>query len=408
MSELPAQNTLTRVITESMQRTGTAIPPIPPLGTRTQPTIPIPVPFRTTMAPTVPAPAPTVPPVPVRPTVPRSIIIAVPRTIITQLPPTTITVTTIPRPITPRLVVPPPPVVPRPTVPPVVPPVVPRPTVPPVVSRPVVPPPLARSPLVPRVTQTVPPAATRSPGRMTEAEEEQMRMAIKASLEETMLPSPVRALPRNPILSPMTEEAEIEEAFIQEAIDASMRATREAQLATVHANQITAAPASPRRQQTRDIITEQNREYEEALRKDQEKVENARVAAEAATRATAAAEEATRKLQEARAAEEIKKATLQPPTLQHLGTLGPDVYTIRFKLPNDTTVMHSFHRNEPLSSVLQQLRFDLKHTGPLNLTVPPGKLVICSETEPIHACGFSTRIVINVDYAENTSPQTPM
>jgi hypothetical protein len=241
---------------------------------------------------------------------------------------------------------------------------------------------------------------------MTESEDEQMRAAIKASLEETTLPPPVRMPARNPILSPTTETEEIEEALIQAAIEASMRATNEAKLATLHANQIVPQPMlSPRRQQmaeTRDLRAEQDREYQEALRRDQEKSENARLAAEATARAAAAAEEATRKLQEAHTAEEAKKEALRPPILQNPIEVASaaDIYTVRFRLPTGATVTHSFHRNEPLSSVLQQLRFDLKYTGTLVLTIPPGKPVTCAETMTINECGFSNRIVINVDYVE--------
>lgn len=300
---------------------------------------------------------------------------------------------------------------------------VPRPFVPvPAVTRPPIPVPVVTRPSVPAPRQgipQVPPLATihqepipvlRSPGRMSPDEEEQMRLAIMASLEEQYEPiadaaTIVRSPPRgpNPLLSPIETDEEVEEAFLQEAIEASIRAAEEAKLATLHANRLTAPLTTEmqRLQADRALREQQNREYEETLRIDEERAENARRAAEAATRAAEAAEEATRKLAEAQMAEELRRTALQPPVLVYpLETADTgDIYLIRFKLPSGAVVNHSFHRDEPLSSILQQLRFDLKYFGDLILTIQQPRMVVtCSPVTPISNCGFGNRIMVLVTY----------
>ena len=305
------------------------------------------------------------------------------------------------------------------------------PIIPPLVTTTTTRPPLFNLPVSPRTTfqplQTVQLSprvqmSPRSPGKMTPEEEDQMRIAIMASLQETQIPiteAPViiRTPPRSPLMTPPEiyddDDDNTEDILMQEAIAASIEAAEQARLATFHANQIVASPASPRALspntarllEDRAVREQQDREYEEAVRLDLEKAENARRAVEAATRAAAAAEEATRKLQEAKIADEARREALQPPILKFPLEVADmkDIYLLRFKLPSGSTVNHSFHRDEPFSSLLQQIRFDLKHVGNLTFSIQETQQtrsnITCDPTTALSGCGISNRTVVFVEYA---------
>jgi hypothetical protein len=249
---------------------------------------------------------------------------------------------------------------------------------------------------------------------MTPDEENQMKIAIMESLQDaehrTQSPVIIKSPPRSPMMSPIDvdREDDFEDPLLQEAIQASMQATEQARLAVFHANQVATAPKSPRiispptqMRTDRELREEQDRLYAETERIDREKMENARLAAEAATKAAVAAEEAARALHEAKNAEEMKREALQPPKLEYpLETSDiKDIFMLRFRLPNGMIVNHSFHRNEPLRSVIQQLRFDLKDIGDLILTVQDRNAVLtCDPNIPISECGIRNRIAIIVSY----------
>ena len=150
----------------------------------------------------------------------------------------------------------------------------------------------------------------------------------------------------------------------------------------------------------RMLREEQDRAYEESVRMDIEKIENARLVAEAASRAAAAAEETARALQAARLAEEARKASIVPPVLRYaIETIRPeDLLTLRFRLPNGSVVNHAFHYDEPLESILQQLRYDLKYLGDLVLTLQPRTVITCSPDTSISTCGITNRSTIVVTY----------
>jgi len=311
-------------------------------------------------------------------------------------------------------------------------PIIPRQKYPPTTTLPPIPkpnipiiPPLAMTTTTARVTPIPSPRTTfppiqpvqlsprritspRSPARMTPEEEEQMRIAIMASLEETRK-SPITQTIKPLPSPPRTEEEDIEDILLQEAIQASITAAEQARIATFHANQVAVTPSSPRALSPRNLEAlerselreEQEREYQEALRIDREREENARKAAEAAALAAAAAEEAARKLQEAKIAENTKKEALQPPILKYpIDTVDiKDIFMIRFRLPTGSLVTHSFHRDEPLSSIIKQLQFDLRHPGDLTVTIPGYGVITCAPETSISTCGFNNRIAVMVDYA---------
>jgi hypothetical protein len=255
------------------------------------------------------------------------------------------------------------------------------------------------------------PVSPRSPGRMTEIEEDQMRIAIMASLHEmggtrNNIPPVMMTPPRSPLLSPRLDgEDDIENDLLQEAIRASIEAAEHARLANFHANQVlNSPPVSPRTQrfqEDRQIREQQDAEYAEGLRIDRERADAAQKAADAAQKAAAAAEEAAKMLQMAKVAEDAKVEALQPPILKfpiETGDLG-DILTLRFRLPRGGTITHSFYKDEPLSSLIQQLRFDTKHLGDFILTIPPRTSIDCSPDTPLRECGIENRIMILVNIA---------
>jgi len=281
----------------------------------------------------------------------------------------------------------------------------------------------------------------RSPARMTPDEEDEMRLAIIASLEQFDTPirpaspqtqqlirpptfSPRRITnvsplsprmnnmpfimtpPRNPLYSPeVEEEDEVEEILMRQAIEASRRSMEQARLATVLVNQVANVPLSPRTiaiQEGRIRREEQDREYEEALRKDIEREAATKrdrdAAVEAANKAAIAAEEATNALQLARTTEDARKDALQPPVLVFPieDGDGRDNLTLRFRLPQGGNVNHSFNKKEPLRSIIQQLRFDTKHLGDFVLTISPRTAITCSADTTIDTCGIQNRTLILV------------
>lgn len=198
---------------------------------------------------------------------------------------------------------------------------------------------------------------------------------------------------------------DIDELFLQEAIAQSTRAVEQARLATQHVRRIIPnspilSPRSSKILEDRQLREQQDREYEYVLRMDREAVENARIAAEAAEKAALAAEDATKKLQKAKLEELKKKESLLPPILKYPPetTDVQNLYILAFKLPNGSRINHSFHRDEPLSSIIQQLQFDLKYPGHLNLTLPPNTAITCDPRTSISSCGIPNKNLIFVTY----------
>ena len=365
--------------------TPTRIPNIPPLARQ----VIVPPPPRAILTPLIPRPTTPTVPRPVQPPVQPPVQLVVRR----QVPP-----------------VPPPvqPVIYRPVLPPVQ-PVMNRP-IPPVIHRPIPPPvqPVINRPIPPPVQpviyrrisppvhyQRVPPLVTPipspprhirptypiySPGPVVNDDDDaQLRMAIAASLENQF--------------DPITIDEKImdEDLELQEALDASVRETEAARLKEAELEQLRI---------NREMREEQDREYQEALRIDIEKAENKRLITEAAEKAAEQVEEDARLLQEEQALKEARRMSLLPPSLVYPleRSAFNDVYMMRFKLPDGSVINHSFNRNEPLSSVLQQLRFDLKYLGELVLTIQPRTVITCAHDTPISECGLGNKITVLVGY----------
>lgn len=235
------------------------------------------------------------------------------------------------------------------------------------------------------------------------------------------LPPPDRSRclvpPRRPTVgSPVTPRIEMpvddeaEEDMLMMAIALSIEAAEHAHNAMEYAtpSPLEYATPSPMEYATpspgteaRMIRQDQQREYQEALRTDREREASLMRVAEEARLAGAAAEKAARMVQEAREIERAKHEALKPPMLRYAVDVGPkeDIFTLRFRLYDGSVVNHSFHRSEPIDSLFQQLRFDLRELGELRLTMQPRKLVNCDSSTSIEDCGILDRSTIIVERA---------
>lgn len=198
------------------------------------------------------------------------------------------------------------------------------------------------------------------------------------------------------------EEDEANEDLLLTAIALSMEAAEHARNAINLAELEYDSPIpdyDPETFENRFLRAEQDRAYEEAVRIDRERQDAALRAAEEARLAGEAAEQAARLVQEARELERAKREALKPPLLRYAIDVGDkaNIYTLRFRLYDGSTVTHAFHRAEPISSLFQQLRFDLRDAGELRLTMQPRKLVDCGLDTSIEDCGVTDRSTIIVE-----------
>jgi hypothetical protein len=140
------------------------------------------------------------------------------------------------------------------------------------------------------------------------------------------------------------------------------------------------------------IRIEQDRRYQEAIRLDEEK--EALAAVRAAQEVAEVAATAARNVAQAF----VEVFTQLEPTLQYpiATSFAEDLINLRFRLSNDKIVNHTFNRNEPLSSVIQQIKYDLKSSAPISLTIYPRTVISCTPDTPIHVCGIQNRSTILV------------
>lgn len=255
--------------------------------------------------------------------------------------------------------------------------------------------------LVPMMPQ-IPPLATSplSPPRSNYLDEDyQMNLAINESLKSIPV---VHSPRRDTFYSPPRIEEDLDDVLLQEAIRMSMEASNQAKTANYHASQVTTpqilSPRNDKYSESRLILSQQERDYEESLRQDRKRQEEAQLAAEAALKASKAAEEAARLVQVAQQREKLEKSQFMPPTLTYPieSSSNTDILHLRFRLPTGATVNHSFNRYEPLRSVHQQLRFDMRSNDKFTLSIPPRTIITCSEDSSLFQCGIENRTMINV------------
>ena len=176
---------------------------------------------------------------------------------------------------------------------------------------------------------------------------------------------------------------DLEDDFLAAAIAASLEAVDKSNVAVYEADRV--------------LVDEQDEAYEASLAIDKQKDQKDQAVREAASRAALAAKLAAEALQVVQMTEKAK-ANLTPPVLMYSiqNTDQKDLMTLGFRLPKGGMVTHVFHKSEPLSSVLQQVRFDTKHIGLLELVVPPNNKITCPVDTPLAQCGVSNRDLVLV------------
>jgi len=257
---------------------------------------------------------------------------------------------------------------------------------------------------------------------MSPNDENQMRIAIMESLRQQNNP---RIENREEVLLEQAIQNSLsnvqivnEDSLLQEAIAASIEAENERRLAQYYSSQVP-APRINNYTEERELRAENDRLYQESLRIDLEKERVAReieerkqrqiaeerelklLEEEARDRAWIAEEEATRALQTIKQIEDAKVALLRPPILKYPIEVSEvtSLSILKFRLPNGVVINHTFHQEEPITSVIQQLQYDLKYAGDLTLTIPPNEIITCSSDTSISFCGIKNRNSILVGYA---------
>ena len=136
----------------------------------------------------------------------------------------------------------------------------------------------------------------------------------------------------------------------------------------------------------RQIREEQDIEYASSLSIDEAK------ARQAADIAVLAAANATR------AAENAAVGNLRPPQLQYRSQNSSDTITIRVKYPDGNNSNYIFHRDEPLSTLIAQIRYDTKNISGFTLTISPGTFLTCEPDTSLIECGIVNRSVLLINY----------
>lgn len=226
-------------------------------------------------------------------------------------------------------------------------------------------------------------------------DDEEIQAAIAASLrndERNIMPEETSG-------EDYIEDEYLEDALLQEAINSSIIAGQQAREATRQFTQPILSERNIQLLKDRQAREEQDRAYEESLRLDREKEENTRKALIASERAAKAAEESARNLQELKRFDETRRQNMQAPILEYpIATSDKsDIFVIRVRLPTGKTATYSFHRDEPINSLMDQLRFELKYLDNFILTTQDGEIE-CPPQTSISECGIKNRDVITASY----------
>ena len=72
-----------------------------------------------------------------------------------------------------------------------------------------------------------------------------------------------------------------------------------------------------------------------------------------------------------------------------------DLYTLRLRMPDGSSVNHTYHRCEPLSTVVRQVQYQTNKSEVPRLIVPPLTLDT-SANLTLEESGLTDRTVINV------------
>lgn len=201
-------------------------------------------------------------------------------------------------------------------------------------------------------------------------DDEELSRAIEASLG------------RRDLTPPTFPEDDIYDEDFAAAIELSLAAARQATTAAQRVNEL-------------EILRkEQDEAYETSLRQDMAR----REAEEAAQAALELAKQAELQAEEALRIEKARQEALRIPDLQYPIEKynKSDLLTLRFRLLDGSIINHTFHKNEPMRSLIQQIRFDMKYLGGFEMIMQPNKPIICNEDYGLADCGVADRILITV------------
>ena len=180
-------------------------------------------------------------------------------------------------------------------------------------------------------------------------------------------------------ISPLPDEQEIEQLVRQ----TQQRPLSPMRMATRNLTQI---------EMDRQLREQQDMEYAAALSIDEEK---ARQAAEVAVLAAANAARAVEN-----AAVAIRAVTnLRPPQLRYPSLNPAESINIKVRYPDGNNSNYVLHRDEPLNSLIAQIKYDTRNTAGFTLTVSPGTLLTCEPNTSLSQCGIANRSVILINYA---------
>ena len=75
-----------------------------------------------------------------------------------------------------------------------------------------------------------------------------------------------------------------------------------------------------------------------------------------------------------------------------------DLIILRFTLPTNKQVNHTFHKDEPLLTLINQIKYDLRYLYGLVLNIAGRQVISCDYNYTISQCGIPNRSTIYVSY----------
>jgi hypothetical protein len=212
-----------------------------------------------------------------------------------------------------------------------------------------------------------------------------------------------------PVPEPLEEEEYLEEEYLEEDnFEPLSPKTRR----LLEIEQM--SPISRENARRRFVIEEQDREYEKALAEDiRNEEERLRLKEELRLDALRLEEELRIQFEERLRFEEHEKLRLMriEEELQLIKNMQPPIYSydianfntndliiLRFTLPTKKQINHTFHKDEPLLTLINQIKYDLRYLYGLILNIAGRQVISCDYNYTISQCGIPNRSTIYVSY----------
>ncbi len=174
-----------------------------------------------------------------------------------------------------------------------------------------------------------------------------------------------------------SEDEDLNDQMLQNAIAASIEAANKENLAVYHANRVLDSKSNLGYS---NIISQQDKEYEDALNVDRIKAEMALYESVKAI---------DKLIQPTQSTQFTSQYNIEDADAN-------DIYRLRFRLPDGSIKNHSFHKHDSLSSMIRQIKYDMNYNGNIKLIIPPNIPISCDPTTSISNCGIGDRITISV------------